>query len=183
MVSALPDSPAPIEELAVPWDAVRIQDKVARRRRLVRSRLISLAISVVIMVVIYLWQREQLTGPGIWVIFGTVLGISLVVLAVAVLAYRFARAELAEAGPGYAVRIGRRGVQVADLAAPWSEVASLAAVAGRVLRGPRLRLTLTDGRSASVPFDQIDVWPATLDTTARAYSAGRFGVDLTGLDN
>jgi hypothetical protein len=27
------------------------------------------------------------------------------------------------------------------------------------------------------------VFPATLDTTVRAYSAGRFGVELSALDN
>jgi hypothetical protein len=33
-----------------------------------------------------------------------------------------------------------------------------------------------------VPLDQIPTLPATLDSTARAYSGGRFGVDLRALD-
>jgi len=35
----------------------------------------------------------------------------------------------------------------------------------------------------TVPLDQIDVRPATLDLTARAYSGGRHGVDLQALDS
>jgi hypothetical protein len=39
------------------------------------------------------------------------------------------------------------------------------------------------GSQASVSFEQIPTYPATLDTTARAFSGGRHGVDLTALDN
>ena len=45
-----------------------------------------------------------------------------------------------------------------------------------------LRLTLIDGRQAEVPLDQVTVFPATLDSTVRAFSAGRHGVDLSALE-
>ncbi|MCW2810642.1 MAG: hypothetical protein JWP61_1100, partial [Friedmanniella sp.] len=84
---------------------------------------------------------------------------------------------------GTAVRLGPPGVQVGARAARWSDVASLAAVRGRLGRSPRLRLTRTDGGVSEVPFDEIAVFPATLDSTVRAYSGGRCGVDLEQLDS
>ena len=54
---------------------------------------------------------------------------------------------------------------------------------GKLGHGPQLTVTRTDGYSLSVPLDQLDVYPATLDSTARAYSGGRFGVDLAALEN
>ena len=108
-------------------------------------------------------------------------GISLGWLAVSIAGYVQAKQDLAGIGQGVAVRIGRAGVQVADAFAYWPQVGSLHIVKGRLGRSPRLRLDHAGG-SAEVPLDQLDVLPATLDTTARAYSAGRHGVDLTALD-
>jgi hypothetical protein len=34
-----------------------------------------------------------------------------------------------------------------------------------------------------VPLDQITVFPATLDSTVRAFSAGRHGVDLSAIES
>ena len=172
----------PVQELVVPYDAGTLEQKVARRRRLVRSRLVSLGITVVVLAVIYLWQRDQSQGAGFFALYVVVLLASLGWLAVDVIGYVLARRELGTVGTGTAVRIGPPGVQVAGLAASWNEVASLRAIKGGLGRSPLLQLTLTDGRQASVPFDQLPVFPATLDSTARAFSGGRFGVDLSALD-
>ena len=71
----------------------------------------------------------------------------------------------------------------ADLAVVWSYVSSLDTVRGGPGRSPRLRLRTTDGRTSQVPLDQVQAFPATLDSSARAFSAGRHGVDLSALDN
>lgn len=177
-------SSGPIEELAVPYDPTELETLVARRRAQVRSRIVSLVITLVILTVIYFWQAEQLRGvAAIAVAYSFAIALSLGWLAVVFIRYRRARADLAEVGDGLALRIGRPGVQVTDLYAGWPEVASLAMVKGGGLgRAPRLQLSLTDGRRASVGLNQISVFPATLDSTARAYSGGRHGVDLTALD-
>lgn len=176
-------SSGPIEELAVPYDPTELEALVQRRRAQVRSRIISLFITVVILIAIYFWQAEQLRGvAAIAVAYSFAIALSLGWLAVVYVRYRRARADLAGVGEGVAVRIGRPGVQVADLGAGWPEVASLAMAKGGIGRGPRLQLTLTDGRQASVGLNQISVFPATLDSTARAYSGGRHGVDLTALE-
>lgn len=173
----------PISELSVPYDAEAIELKVQRRRRRMRSQLISLGITVVIMAGLYFWQRDQLQGAGFLVVYGVVLGLALIGVLVFLLGYRQAKRELATMGTGTAVRIGVPGVQVAGVSAAWSEVATLGAVPGGLGRAPLLRLVTTDGRQATVPFDQIPTYPATLDSTVRALSGGRHGVDLAALDN
>ena len=174
---------SPIVELVVPYDAGPLTEKVARRRALVRSRIISLVISAAVLVAIYFWQRDQLQGLGFLIVYGVVIAIPVVWLVVVLIMYYRARKQLRTLQPGIAVSIGPPGIMVAGLGASWPEVASVAAVKPGVGKGPVLRLTLHDGRQAAVPFEQITVFPATLDGAVRAFSASRHGVDLSALDN
>lgn len=173
----------PIEELIVPFDATNAQDKVARRKRMVRSRLISLVITVAILAAIYFWQRDQGNSGGFVALYAVVFGVSAGWFIAYLVAYLRAKQALASVGSGIALRIGRPGVEVTGTFVPWTEVASLAAVKPGLGRGPQLCLTRSNGETLTVPFDQIEVRPATLDLTARAYSAGRHGVDLAALDS
>jgi hypothetical protein len=120
---------------------------------------------------------------GFLVVYGLVLAIPLILFLVFLLGYRQSKRELATMGTGTAVRVGVPGIQVAGVFAGWSEVASLGAIPAGIGRAPLLRLATTDGRQATVPFDQITAYPATLDSTVRALSGGRHGVDLAALDN
>jgi hypothetical protein len=174
---------SPYEELALVYDPKAAELRVRRRRRRFVSRMISLVITVVIMTVIYLWQREQFAYAALWIVYGIALAVSLAFAVFALVAWLQARRILASVGQGLALRIGRPGVEIAGAYVPWSELGSIAVTKGRLGHGPQLRVTRADGYSLSVPLDQLDVFPATLDTTARAYSGGRFGVDLTALEN
>ena len=174
---------SPITELFVPYDPGPLTEKVARRKALVRSRILSLVITVVILVAIYFWQRDQLHGTGFLIVYGVVLAIPVVWLIVVLIMYLRARSALRGLAQGVAIRVGPPGIEVAGLGAPWSQVASVAAVKPGVGKGPVLRLSLVDGRQAAVPFEQITVFPATLDSAVRAYSVSRHGVDLSALDN
>ncbi|HYP45386.1 MAG TPA: hypothetical protein VEQ66_09355 [Propionibacteriaceae bacterium] len=171
----------PIEELAVAYDPSELERKVWRRRRLVRSRLVSLVITAVLLVALYAWRREDFTR-GYLILCAVFVGLSVALLVGAVVAHRRARRELARMGQGTALRIGRTGVELAGSFVPWSEVAAMRAVTGRWGRHERLQLTRTGGEPLEVPLNQMSVRPATLDLTARAYSAGRHGVDLAALD-
>lgn len=176
-------STGPISELVVPYDPGPLAEKVARRRRLVRSRLFSLGITVALLLLIYLWQREDLQGAVFVVLYALILGISLALLGASVALYVLAKREFAALGSGIAIRIGPPGIQVAGLSPSWPEVAAIDTVKGGLGRNPQLRLTTTDGRRANVPLDQVTVFPATLDSTVRAFSAGRHGVDLSALES
>jgi hypothetical protein len=173
----------PITELLVPYDSGPLTEKVARRKALVRSRIVSLAITLVVLVAIYLWQRDQLQGPGFLITYGIVLGIPVVWLVVVLILYLRARRAVRGLATGVAIRVGPPGIQVGRLAAPWPQVATVAAVKPGVGEGPVLQLTLVDGRRSAVPFEQVTAFPATLDSAVRAFSASRHGVDLSALDN
>jgi hypothetical protein len=173
----------PIQELALAYDPSAVAAKVDRRRRRLTSRLISLAITIVVIGVVYLWQRSKGSAGAVAWVWVVVVLIGAAWAAVYLVGYLRARRELADVRTGTAVRIGRSGVEIGGVSASWPEVASIKAVKGGLGRGPRLELTRTNGGPGSVAFDQISVHPATLDSTARAYSGGRHGVDLEALDN
>jgi hypothetical protein len=173
----------PITELLVPYDPGPLTEKVARRRAMVRSRIVSLGITVAVLIGVYLWQRDQLHGTGFLVVYGVVLGIPVVWLIVVVIMYARARGALRGLASGIAIRVGPPGIQVAGLAAAWPQVASVAVAKPGIGKGPVLRLTLLDGRQSAVPLEQVTVFPATLDSAVRAFSASRHGVDLSALDN
>lgn len=174
-------SGAPIEELLVPYDLERVTAKAERRRRLFRSRMISLLITVVVVVGFAIWLRSRGQPAGLW-LSAVIIVISGAWAAVTFVIFRRASRELAELRPGTAIRVDRRGVEVAGLGAGWAEVASVATIKGGIGASPRLQLALLDGRTASLALDQVTVLPATLDSSVRAYSGGRHGVDLTALE-
>jgi hypothetical protein len=177
------DGLAPIEELTLPFDPTATQDRVLRRRRQLRGRGISLGITVLVLGGIYLWRRSQHAGSDFLAVYGVVLAISLAWFLGYLVSYLLARRALTRVGTGIALRVGRPGVEVRGVFVPWADVVSLAAAKAGLFRSPLLRVTRTGGEPLSVPFDQIQVRPATLDLTARAYSAGRHGVDLEALDS
>jgi hypothetical protein len=175
----------PITELLLPYDPSALVDTVRRRRRRLISRLISLGISLALLGGIYAWQHRSIPeqGGAYWVFTGIVLALSLIPLLVVLLGFLRSRAELRAVPSGIAVRMGRPGVVVGTAFARWTDVVALEVVPGGLGRADRLRLRTRAGSLGVVPLDQVVVHPATLDGTARAYSAGRQGVDLSRLDN
>lgn len=174
---------SPYEELALPYDATGPLTRVAKRRRRFVSRAISLVLTLAIMVAVYVWRRDQFDAAALWWIYGGVLAVSAGLLVYSFLAWRQAKKILAAMGQGFALRIGRPGVEVAGSYLTWRELGSIAVTKGKPGHGPQLTVTRTDGYALSLPLDQLDVYPATLDSTVRAYSGGRFGVDLAALEN
>ena len=103
-------------------------------------------LTVLILVAIYFWQRDQVQGVQVLVVYAVVFAIPVVWLIVVLIRYLLARRRLRTLGHGTAIRIGPPGIQVAGLAAPWSQVASVAATKPGVGKPLELRLTLVDGR-------------------------------------
>jgi hypothetical protein len=172
----------PVEELSVPFDPTSAQLKVRRWRRLLLGQVLTFVISCAILAALYRWRGHTLQDTGILVVYGTLIVGSLVWLGVYLLAYLRARKALRAVGTGIALRIDRYGVELAGVGVPWAEVKRVSTARGGFGRGARLEVERTDGRRSGVPLDHMDVRPATLDMTARAYSGGRHGVDLRALD-
>ena len=175
----------PIAELLLPYDPEILAETVRRRRRRMIGRLVSLGISLAILGGIYAWRRREIAeqGGAYWVVTGIVLALSTIPLVVVLLGFLRSRKELRLVPAGIAVRMGRPGVVVGTAFARWPDVVALEVVPGGLGRADRLRLRTQTGQVGVVPLDQVVVHPATLDDTARAYSAGRQGVDLSRLDN
>ena len=175
----------PIAELLLPYDPTALAETVRRRKRAFVVRLVSLGLSLLILAAIYTWQWDTISTRGgpYWVLPAIGLTLAVVWAVIVLLGFLRSRKELRLVPLGIAVRMGRPGVVVGTAFARWGEVVALEVVPGGLGRADRLRLRTSDGRLGVVPLDQVDVHPATLDGTARAYSAGRRGVDLSRLDN
>ncbi len=171
-----------IDELIVPFDDRQLVERVRRRKRGLWGRVISLVITVAILAGLYFFAGGREQGSGVLGVYAVILGISVAWLVGYLVAWLRARRALGRIGAGTAVRIGRPGIQVARTFTPWAEVAGLAVVRRR-RQGAAFELTRVSGPPVAVPLEQFDVHPATLDSTARAYSGGRHGVDLAALED
>ncbi len=171
-----------IDELIVPFDDRQLVERVRRRKRGLWSRVISLGITLAVLAVLYFFAGGREQGTGVFGVYGVILGISVAWLVGYLVAWLRARRALGRIGTGTAVRIGRPGIQVARTFVPWAEVTGLAMVRRR-RQGTAFEVSRLSGPPVSVPLEQFDVHPATLDSTARAYSGGRHGVDLGALDD
>lgn len=176
-------SHAPIDELVVPFDSSRPAAKAARWRRLFRGRVVTFLITIVVLVVIYVWRRNQGDGGSFIAVYGAIFVISLLWLVAYLVIWMIHRNAVRRVGIGTALQVDRRGIGVADGFTAWSDITVVKAVRGPWGVGPLLQVERTTGEPLSVPFDHITVSPSTIDMTARAYSGGRHGVDLTALES
>jgi len=115
-----------IDELVVPYDPTPAANRVQRWQRMLRSRLISLGISVLILILVFIWQRDRLTAnpTGTIVVYGVILLAGLGWALFCWIALRRSRAAVAASGRGTALRVSRAGVEVAGRQFGWSQLAA-----------------------------------------------------------
>lgn len=155
-----------------------------------RRALWSLGIYLVVSVVLWLWLRSQLTLTQV-----LIAGIPSAILVLAFLVWRWlelrsARRALGKVPAGEALRIDHRGVHVdgegggerASRSFDWAGLSDLRAAGSKVGNGPDLVVEHREG-SWTVPLSWLDTLPGTIDSAIRAYSGGRRGLDLSGLDS
>jgi hypothetical protein len=173
-----------IDELVVPYDPAPALNRVERWRRMLRRRLISLGISAVLLIVIFLWQSDRLTAnlAGTVIVYAVVLLAGLGWALFCWIALRRSRGAAAGAGQGVALKVDRSGIELAGRQIGWAQLVTLTTARGKWPSGPLLRAVATDGGRVDIPLEQLPVLPATLDSTVRAYSGGRHGLDLSALD-
>lgn len=185
---ASPDeAPGLIDVLAVPYAYAQIHELVARTKGVVMMRIVSLCITLLILIGLQLWRHFRDIGSAVfgwpyWVLLGVSLGVSLCLLAYAIVQWRRAARQAAMMGPGPALVIARPGVELAGSRVEWPEVKGLQARTPR-FGGDQFLVNLADGTSMSIPFRLLDVAPSRLDSAARAFSAGHIGVDFSAMDN
>lgn len=167
--------------LVVEFDPEVARQRLGRRRRFLFRQLVNLGITAVVLLVLYVWRR--FSGAGFALVYGIVVLAGLGWVAFAGIAYLLARRSVAAQPTGTALVVDPGGVRMGDLQLTWPQVASMAIVRQGLLAQPSLQLVSVSGDRRTLPWEGLAVLPATLDSAVRAYSAGRHGVDLAGLDN
>jgi hypothetical protein len=64
----------------------------------------------------------------------------------------------------------------------WGDVSEFAVLGSSIGAGPVVRLIDAAGNRWEVPVSWLDSLPGTIDSAARAWSGGRTGLDVSGLD-
>lgn len=171
-----------MEEFVAAYDAGPTHERIARYRGWFRGRLIGVAITLVLVLVIGFTQRKALGTAAFTVGSVLVVGLSAAAALVLYLLYRRTRGPLATIGTGTALRIDRAGVELAGQPVGWAELTGFAVRPGAWGLSPVLEVTGPRG-SVRLPLDQVGAPPASIDSAARAFSGGRRGLDLSALDN
>lgn len=166
------------EELHVGFNPVPAAERVARWDAIVRSRLITLAIVAAGAVALWFFKRSWL--QQFWYLALLVVVAAVVWIIGALVLGGMARKDLAGLDDGAAMVISRTGVQVRGTDIPWADVTAIRTRAGMPGRSPGLLVQRTTGGSFALPLDYLDRSGGELDNAVRAYSNGRFGVDLSG---
>lgn len=178
------------EAFLVGYSPVRAAGRVAKAESLVRRGLWSVGIYAVLTVVLWFVFRTQLS-------IGQFLlgGIPAAVIVLGFLVWRYlelrsARRSLGRVPAGEAMRIDHQGVHVdegtqgqgAEKLFDWAGLSDLRVAGSKLGAGPDLTVEHRDGEW-KVPVSYLDTLPGTIDSAIRAYSGGRRGLDLSGLDS
>lgn len=169
------------EAFVVGYNPVPTAGRVARARSQVKWN----AWSLVFLVALVLGYHYLLPGGG-WrqtlISFGVGFAIWLGFFIWRVVALRRARQALERIGTGEAFRIDHSGIHAAEQTMAWPQITDVKAVARATGDGPDFVVEHTGGRYA-VPLSFLDAMPGSIDSALRAYSGGRRGMDLAGLDS
>lgn len=171
--------------MVVSYTPVALASRAARLGAATVSRGISAVIGLVIAIV--LWQMFKPLPVWSVVILAIGVAVGIVTFAITLLEQRRVRRIVSQVPRGPALSMERVGL-VLDHAgqAEYLEWPRIAAVRGRAKRrapGPVLEVVRTDGTVWSVPFVLLEVLPGSIDSGIRAYSNGRFSLDMSRCDD
>ncbi len=174
-----------MEEFVVGYNPLPAAERVAHYRQAVRSRLVWLGVGLVVVVAIYLWQRDILDLMTTVLLFVAGLGFSVMWVLLSAIQWMVARRQLSRVNTvqGVALRIREEGIDIGDQQLTWADVARVHTAKGPLGIGLLLAVTDTQGQTTSVPLTYLDSMPGTLDSAIRAYSGGRRWLDTSGLGN
>ncbi|MDO5681900.1 MAG: hypothetical protein Q4G46_03625 [Propionibacteriaceae bacterium] len=178
------------EGMPIYFDRQVLAGRAASERRRVIMNAVSLGITLVGLgaVLIYVFASREgqfgnITGLATWLLSVSAV-ISLVTLGARLVWFRRLRAAADAVGEGLALVVSRWGIQCASGQSAWESIDGVAvAKARRWGSGYRLRVDRSDGPAFDFPLEGLSSLPGTLDSSIRAYSSGRYGVDLSVLDD
>jgi hypothetical protein len=153
---------------------------VAGLQQQVKSRLLSLVFSLLIIVVLWFVYGRPTSGFGAAVLVA-MLCIPVGLIIATLVRKSLLKSRLTGINAGPAIRIDPLGLVVADAAGPqrlpWSQVQSIATKPHVFAPGPELVVKRAGQRDWRVPFSYLDVMPGTIDSAIRAHTGGHRSLD------
>lgn len=174
----------------VGYSSVPAAGRVARAQANLRRSYLSIVIFVVLSVVSWLLLKGTISF-GQWLLGGIpALVLVLAFVVWKLLDLRAARASLRRVPAGHALQIAHQGITVsADPSGrtqpqllDWARLGDIRAAGSKLGAGPDLVIEHPDA-TWTAPLSYLDQLPGTIDSALRAYSGGRRGLDLSGLDS
>lgn len=171
--------------MLVSYSPVAMAQRAAGFRKLLFRQWFGVFISAAISGLWWFFFRPETFSFLFWLLIGSVV-LSLVRVVVTIIKLRRARKTTSQVPLGPAFQIDNHGVVLATTPdgerIGWPEMRVVAG-RGKILNpGPRLEFAWGAGRSWSVPIIVLDAPPSVIDSALRAFSLGRFGLDLSSVD-
>lgn len=172
--------------MLVSYSPVAMAQRAAGIRALLIRSTIGLVISVVISGLWYYFFRPEPTSFLFWLLVGSV-GYSLARVVVQFVQLRRARKTTGQIPLGPAFQIDNHGLVLSTVPAGerigWAQVRLVKGCNRFFNPGPRLEFSWDPDRNWSVPIIVLDAPPSVIDSALRAFSLGRFGFDLSSVDD
>lgn len=191
---AAPEQPG----FVVGYTPVRMANQVASMGVKLRSMVLSTLFSALIWTAIWWWQRANWGAPWLLLVGYAV---SLLGIVWAVIQLVAARRALRRIPTGEALRLTADGmvthtVQGERVELNWDEARQIGVWGHEVGAGPRIKVKVarttqpkrfwqkasSPAVAWEMPLYYLDALPGTIDGAIRAFSQGRHGLDVTGLD-
>jgi len=172
--------------MLVSYSPVAIAQRAARFRSTLNRRTISLVISAVFSGVLWFFYRPGPATLFFWLLVGAV-AYSLAQVIKLFVQLKWARKTTSQVPLGPAFQVDSLGIVLSTVPegerVGWPDVSVVTGRNKSINPGPRLEFRWGSERSWSVPMIVLDVPPSAIDSALRAYSRGRFGLDLSAVDD
>lgn len=167
------------EALQVGFNPVPAAERVARWHAMIRARLIALGLVAAAAVALWFLRRDWL--GEFWYLVAVAVVVTVGWIIGAAVLWFLAKRDVVRLGEGVALVLDRRGIAVRETQVPWERLKAFTTKATSPWRSTLLVVESLDGERLLLPLDYLDRTPGELDNAARAYSAGRFGLDMAGV--
>lgn len=181
-----PIGPAPGGGMLVSYSPVAMAQRAARFRGLLLRQWLGVAISALISVAWWYLFRPEPYSLLFWLLIASVAW-SLARVISTIVKLRRARRTTSQVPLGPAFQIDNHGVVLSTVPEGdrigWPDVRLVKGRNKLFNPGPRLEFAWQPDRSWSVPIIVLDSPPSVIDSALRAFSLGRFGLDLSAVDD
>lgn len=178
-------SPSAPSGMLVSYTAEPLAKRAAGLKQAMIKRIISLVFSVIITIVWWILFDPVVGSFLFWLLIGSVVySAGLLGWAIAQLVWTRKTAAKVPLGPAF--QIDTRGVVVSSNPLgerlSWPQVRVVKGRNKNFNPGPKLEFAWDAERVWQVPIVMLDAPPSQIDSALRAFSLGRFGLDLSSVD-